>query len=279
LKLPILPNIKNINNWLLNIRYKTLIKEPIKKYTLSDITFNSKNIGEELLLKYCSNATLICCVPSGSLLHNTMGPKSTLDYIGIFAVPTVDYLSLITYPKRIDATGVSYNKNYIQAKGVVLYELNLACTLISTGNHRIIEALFYDGLLSFETPWWKELKKLRDNFITMNTVQHYISTTVSIMKMKIKTSLELYHAWRLVIEAQNLLQNKKPSLTIDTYPDLKALKFGMLELDGIEDIIKNTITEIKKNMKQSKLLKKAEANQRSTTILNSLLGLIRRELA
>lgn len=107
------------------------------------------------------------------LRHTVKG--SNEDFVGIFALPTERCLSLVPHPQKVDEEGgVDAKLNETYTRGLLLLELGLAMALLSKGNHRLIEAVFYDGPTQYSTVFWQQVKEQRAAFVTKTLVNHYL---------------------------------------------------------------------------------------------------------
>ncbi|KAM9964801.1 hypothetical protein ACTFIW_004587 [Dictyostelium discoideum] len=167
-----------LNDWVIDIRRNSIENSnnlnSFKKYKFEnenhhiDESNNSFKIAMDLMNKNNIKGTLIYFGPSGSHLHGLQdddengNDNEKIDWIGIYAAPTDDIVSLFPPALKHDSSGFimhsnehiginlnpapdrpnNQNKKDSFSKGIILYELKYALQLIVNCSYRVLECVF-----------------------------------------------------------------------------------------------------------------------------------------
>jgi hypothetical protein len=146
----------------------------------------------------------------GSFSHNTNIVTSDIDYLGVYLAPTNHILGL----KEIKET-IVHEKPDVQ-----LHEVGKFCRLLIKGNPGIVEALFTTRLYGYMN-MWTDLMAMKNDFLTVNTVQQYLGySSGQLKKLTNGTYLHTiggkyntkwaYHLIRLLLDAQRISKGEEP---------------------------------------------------------------------
>jgi len=104
----------------------------------------------------------------GSWSHDTQLPDSDVDFVGVYVAHQRDLLGL--HPP---ADTITHDKPDVQ-----LHEVKKFCDLLLKGNPGIIEMLFTDKMLWFDTRW-QPLRDARRTFLSKNVVKQYLGYSMA----------------------------------------------------------------------------------------------------
>jgi len=178
--LPEQADVNTLNSWLVSLRKKaiaqSLAEDPDGKFDIVEVNSSddSKKMlekAEEALEKAGIKATVLFYGPSGSNLHGryTGGVE---DSICIYASPTDRFVSLDPPPNKviIDEEKQFHSDTY--TRGMMLFEIGYAMTLLAQGSHRMSELLWFTPSTPYySTNVWEEVKKC--NLLTVHSLKHY----------------------------------------------------------------------------------------------------------
>lgn len=186
------------------------------------------------------------------------------DYIGIYAAPTEQVVSLFPPARWIDEKGKEAQK-VNTAQGLILLECQYTCELIGQGNHRVMEALFHEKSEdSFQTTQWAELKSLRVSLLSQQFTNHCAGIVEGQLKsLNANTPIELklkiqYQAIRLLTQTERVLQEKQPEviLSAEERNYLNNVRKNEVNQDELGERINQLKANIEKLKQTSKLQKK-----------------------
>jgi predicted nucleotidyltransferase len=241
--LPPTSDLALLSEWLVSLR-RHEIGDKIRTgpdltqdFEASEEALRLKQKAEELLQAFNVQGKIVCCVPSGSRRHGLAVEGSGEDYIAIFIASTDSVVSMSLPPKKIDAQGVDSKQKEGYAPGLQILEVGYACSLLSHGNNRLHEMLYFDSaqhnLPSFEVAVWLELKQLRNELITQATLNHYIGVAQGQLQARPLGPKNLYHAYRLLLEAEEMVTTR--SLKTHFKPEEKAFLLRIREATPSSD--------------------------------------------
>jgi len=218
--------------------------------------------------KQCKGVVLFAMV-AGSKSFNLALPQSDTDYFAVYAGDISSLVSLKAPPEYIDHHQPDY----------VIYEVAYFCRLLLKGNPKLVEPLFVEHLC-YQSPEWKELKKIRNSFITKNTIHQYVGYSMAQLgqaqrsskqqqqqqqqqqhsqsqeekqeknqdDVKSRESKKYYHTIRLLLEAKRMIEGKEPTVWFnDDDPNrdyLMSIRRGVLPPEQLHLSVNQMKTDV-----------------------------------
>ncbi|GAM26378.1 hypothetical protein SAMD00019534_095530 [Acytostelium subglobosum LB1] len=195
-------DIEKVSNWLVLIRRQSIDSDTSERFTYRPNTTTTTTpqplmLANQLLQSSGVNGTLLFMSKVGSHLYNLNNnnaddnsSSSIHDWIGIYAAPTDQVVSLFPPPIKVEQmNGVTLSKEWvardlstppkpqpqptkdITTKGIILYEVSNAIECIMRGNYRLLECFLteQDKATSdtlYETDAWMAIKEPIRRLIT-----------------------------------------------------------------------------------------------------------------
>ncbi|KAL6058512.1 hypothetical protein QOT17_014784 [Balamuthia mandrillaris] len=273
---------------------------------ISSSSLALKQRAEDLLSKHGVNngARVLCCIPSGSKAHGlAIRNKASEDYIGVFVVDTPSVLRMKEAVRRVDEVGGLQSKQKeIAARGMLLLEASHACRLLCQGHHRLVEALFWDQqeeheeekeqLVSYESETWLQLKRCREEILSgpqaTAAIDHCCGVSTGLLQRKPTTAIAMYHAMRLLLEAEHLIREGRPQVRLRDEEERQLLlsirdideRKNDEELDKVKEKVVQKLEQVSslRNSSNTKTKKKnqkeeSEGNNNKIAVNNWLASL------
>lgn len=133
--------------------------------------------------------------------------------MAVYAAPTHAVAGLTQPPSRVDALGADSKQRETYARGLLVFEAGYACQQLAKGNHRLLEALLWQGPAgaAFETAAWRELRQQAGgDLLALPALSHYLGVAQGQLQARPLTRMHLYHALRLLSEAQHIADHHRP---------------------------------------------------------------------
>jgi len=220
-----------LNDWLISIRRREITKSGQDKMEINPTSESTESRAmldraQSVLAKSGISGTVLYYGPSGSSLHG-LYQGGVEDSIGIYVVPTNQFLSLTPPPSKIIVDEEKTFQSDTYTRGMMLFEVSYALALLAQGNHRMCELVWAKPTTpSYSTTAWEELVTLSsDKILTSHTLKHYYgiargsiesveeSTTKKKPNKKIQSPHRaLYHAFRCLRCAEAVAQKEIPQI-------------------------------------------------------------------
>jgi len=240
--LPETANSKVLNDWLIAVRRKCLEMLPEGKIEIKPTSDSPQSHfmldkAQSALAKSGINGTILYHGPSGSTLHGFFEEGGLEDSIGIYAVPTDEFLSLNPPPPKIIAgEGESPSHSDTYTQGMILLEISYALSLLAGGSHRLCELLWHKPPPNsfYSTNVWEGLvEACKSNLFTSHTLKNYfgiargslvtVSAEIEGKSIKKKPNRRtqtperhLYHALRCLWSAEAVARREIPQIGNNT---------------------------------------------------------------
>ena len=162
---------------------------------------------------------MIFAMIAGSNCYNCQLEDSDYDYFCVYQVPTRSLLSLPEVrPPQVVARDLKLDADL---PDITCYEIGKFLEAVQSGSPVIMQSLFCRDHLTYQTDEWRDLKRNAFHFVTAQTVRAYIGyarSEIKQMKGKVKHEYNkfMYHAYRLVLEAERLSQGLPPKIWFET---------------------------------------------------------------
>ncbi len=174
--------------------------------------------GEDYIAIYAGSYCffLICFLSSNAL------QIASSYLVFLFAAPTDSTVSMTLPPQKVDEEGPESKQKDTYTPGMLIFEASHACKLLFQGSHRMLEILFFseDGseeskLSCFKTDIWEQLEIYREKMVNKATLNHYLGLAQGQLNAQPLEIKHLYHAFRLLLEAENILDQGRPKVRLD----------------------------------------------------------------
>lgn len=170
-----------LDQWLISLRRKEIAKSladnpdgkfEIKPTTESEESKKMLEIAEAALAKAGVKATVLYYGPSGSNLHGRF-LGGVEDSICIYAASTDQIVSLDPPPAKIIIDEEKAFQSDTYTRGMMLFEIGYAMSLLAQGSHRLSELLWYTPSSAYYcTNVWDSIKS-SFNLLTVHSLKHY----------------------------------------------------------------------------------------------------------
>jgi len=186
-----------------------------------------EKIGEQatqFLSEWGVKGTILFCMVTGSHAYNLAHEDSDLDYLGLYAFDTIEFLALNNNLPRESLS--TQPETHPEKDDITLHEAGHFAMLLAKGNPFIVESLFATKHVH-TTPYWEKLRGLRQTVLNQRTVDQYLSYCKNQIIRHEKKPLpgkRVYHIIRMLYEALHIIEGRTPVVCFPPGPELELMK-------------------------------------------------------